>query len=83
MEIVNTECEECVYEDIDIHRYKCKECGEVKYYSSAARAYYEQGVESNVKGLNNEFNYSLEDMKVALESRWTIVDEKYINNLKS
>ena len=29
--------------DIDLHRYKCTRCGEVMYYSSRAREYYEEG----------------------------------------
>lgn len=29
------------YEDIDLHRYRCTECGEVGYYSGRAKAYYE------------------------------------------
>lgn len=32
--------------DIDIHRYKCTQCGKIKYYSEAARAYYEDGIKS-------------------------------------
>jgi hypothetical protein len=35
--------------DIDLHRYKCTQCGEVMYYSGAAREYYETGVDR--KGL--------------------------------
>lgn len=40
------------WEDIDLHRYKCGLCGEVKYYSSAARAYYEDGVKCSIPGLD-------------------------------
>jgi hypothetical protein len=29
--------------DIDLHRYKCTQCGLVMYYSGRARAYYEEG----------------------------------------
>lgn len=29
--------------DIDLHRYKCTQCGEVMYYSGRAREYYEEG----------------------------------------
>ena len=36
-------------EDIDLHRYKCTKCGEVMYYSGAAKEYYETGVDR--KGL--------------------------------
>ncbi len=35
--------------DLDLHRYKCTQCGQVMYYSSAAREYYETGVDR--KGL--------------------------------
>ncbi len=35
--------------DIDLHRYKCTQCGLVMYYSGAAREYYETGVDR--KGL--------------------------------
>ena len=39
------------YYDLDLHRYKCSMCGEIGYYSGAARAYHEDGVKSNIKGL--------------------------------
>jgi hypothetical protein len=29
--------------DIDLHRYKCTQCGEIMYYSGRAREYYEEG----------------------------------------
>jgi hypothetical protein len=29
--------------DIDLHRYKCTQCGEVMYYSGRARQYHEEG----------------------------------------
>jgi hypothetical protein len=29
--------------DIDLHRYKCTQCGEVMYYSGRAREYYKKG----------------------------------------
>ena len=32
--------------DIDLHRYKCTQCGEVMYYSGRARDYYEKGIKS-------------------------------------
>jgi len=35
--------------DLDLHRFKCTQCGEVMYYSGAAREYYETGVDR--KGL--------------------------------
>ena len=34
------------YEDIDLHRYRCTQCGEVFYYSGRARDFYEQGIKS-------------------------------------
>jgi extradiol dioxygenase family protein len=38
--------------DIDLHRYKCTQCGEVMYYSGRAREYYEQGVKFDwIQGL--------------------------------
>ncbi len=30
-------------EDLDTHRTKCSRCGEIGYYSGAARSYYEEG----------------------------------------
>lgn len=30
-------------EDIDLHRYKCTQCGLVMYYSSRAREHFEEG----------------------------------------
>lgn len=30
-------------EDIDLHRFKCTRCGEIGYYSGAARRVYEGG----------------------------------------
>jgi hypothetical protein len=38
-------------EDIDTHRYKCKGCGKVGYYSYAAQQRFERGVKSSVEGL--------------------------------
>jgi hypothetical protein len=39
--------------DIDLHRYKCTQCGEVMYYSSRARDYYEKGIKSEwITGLD-------------------------------
>ena len=29
--------------DIDLHRYKCTQCGEIMYYSGRASEYYEVG----------------------------------------
>lgn len=40
------------FEDIDLHRYKCTRCGEVGYYSTPARMFYENNVNSpGIKGL--------------------------------
>lgn len=39
------------YEDIDLHRYKCTQCGEVFYYSARARDFFEQGIEYPQYGL--------------------------------
>jgi hypothetical protein len=39
--------------DIDLHRYKCTQCGEVMYYSGRAREYYEDGKKFDwIKGLD-------------------------------
>lgn len=38
-------------EDIDLHRFRCTQCGEVGYYSSAARAFHERGEERPDLGL--------------------------------
>jgi hypothetical protein len=32
--------------DIDLHRYKCTQCGEIMYYSGRARDFYEKGIKS-------------------------------------
>ena len=40
--------EECsLFEDLDTHRMKCSRCGEIKYYSKAAKDYYEKGIPSD------------------------------------
>lgn len=39
-EVIDT----CV--DIDLHRFKCTQCGEVGYYSSAAKKHHEEGIPS-------------------------------------
>lgn len=31
------------YEDVDLHRYRCTQCGQIFYYSERARKYYEDG----------------------------------------
>jgi hypothetical protein len=39
--------------DIDLHRYKCTQCGEIMYYSGRARDYHEKGVKSpGITGLD-------------------------------
>jgi hypothetical protein len=39
--------------DIDLHRYRCTQCGEVFYYSGRAREYYEEGKKFEwIKGLD-------------------------------
>ena len=43
---------ESSFEDVDLHRYKCTSCNEIFYYSHAAKQYYEDGILSNVKGLD-------------------------------
>ena len=44
---------ENTYEDIDLHRYKCTQCGEIMYYSGRAKQYYEEGVKfSWITGLD-------------------------------
>jgi hypothetical protein len=44
---------EQTFVDIDLHRYKCTQCGEIGYYSGAARQYYEQGITTNIRGLDD------------------------------
>ena len=39
--------EESTVEDIDTHRMKCTQCGEIQYYSSRAKEYYEEGKTEN------------------------------------
>ncbi len=39
--------------DIDLHRFKCTQCGEIMYYSGRARDYHEKGIKSPwIKGLD-------------------------------
>jgi hypothetical protein len=38
-------------EDVDLHRYKCTQCGELFYYSERARLFFEQGIETEAYGL--------------------------------
>lgn len=40
-ELQTIETSTCV--DIDLHRFKCTRCGEIGYYSGAARRFYEGG----------------------------------------
>ena len=35
--------ERTTFVDIDLHRYKCTQCGYVGYYSNLARKFYENG----------------------------------------
>ena len=38
--------------DLDLHRYKCTQCGEIMYYSGRARDHFENGTSySWIKGL--------------------------------
>ena len=43
-------------EDIDTHRMRCTQCGEISYYSGAAREYYEEGKTEHrgILGLDRE-----------------------------
>lgn len=47
-----SEWEDAPMVDIDLHRYKCTKCGNIGYYSSAAREYHEEGIKSSIKGLD-------------------------------
>lgn len=39
--------------DIDLHRMRCRLCGQIGYYSEAARAFYEDGIKSpGISGLD-------------------------------
>ncbi len=39
--------------DLDTHRYRCTQCGEIGYYSHAARQFYEKDVKTpGVRGLH-------------------------------
>lgn len=37
---------ESCFVDIDLHRYKCTKCNQVKYYSHAAQQFYEKNIKS-------------------------------------
>ncbi len=41
---------EDTFKDIDLHRYKCTQCGEIGYYSGAAKDYYTKGTENPTLG---------------------------------
>lgn len=43
---------EMTFEDLDLHRYHCTQCKEIFYYSGAARAYYEDGIKTDIIGLD-------------------------------
>lgn len=34
------------FEDLDLHRMQCSQCGKIKYYSGSVRDYYEHGIPS-------------------------------------
>ena len=50
-EIEKVETRISAFEDTGLHTYKCTQCGEVGYYSQAAKNYFEKGITSNIKGL--------------------------------
>lgn len=33
-------------DDVDLHRFRCRQCGRIGYYSGAARAFHERGIKS-------------------------------------
>jgi hypothetical protein len=41
---------EDTFEDLDVHRYKCTQCGEIGYYSGAAENYYTKGIKNPMLG---------------------------------
>lgn len=44
---------ESTTEDVDLHRYRCTQCGKIFYYSGRARDFYEKSIESPwIKGLH-------------------------------
>ena len=45
---------ESAYEDVDLHRYKCTMCGEIGYYSGAAKDYYTKGIKNGALGPSYE-----------------------------
>ena len=47
-----SDCQHTNIEDVDLHRYKCIECGVIMYYSESARRYFEEGeLFEGIKGL--------------------------------
>jgi hypothetical protein len=42
------EYEKSTVVDVDLHRYKCTQCGQMMYYSKAARDYYERGINNHI-----------------------------------
>jgi len=40
-------------EDVDTHRYRCTQCGEVMYYSNKARRHFEDGELFDIPGLDS------------------------------
>ena len=42
---------ESTFKDCGLHKMKCTQCGKVKYYSEAARAWFEDGIPSDFLGL--------------------------------
>jgi hypothetical protein len=45
---------EDTFKDIDLHRYKCTQCGEIGYYSGAAENYYTKGIKNPMLGPSYE-----------------------------
>ena len=41
---------EDTFKDIDLHRYECIQCGEIGYYSGAAKDYYTKGTKNSMLG---------------------------------
>ena len=44
--------ERSTFRDIDLHRCGCTKCGEIMFYSRAARQFYEHGIERPDLGLS-------------------------------
>jgi hypothetical protein len=45
---------EDTFTDIDLHRFKCTQCGEIGYYSEAAENYYTKGINNPMLGPGTE-----------------------------